>query len=395
MQIAQRKVYQDSEARDMSLQPLWNSAAAGKTSIPFRRRMRICLRAICIIACVFISFAPSHACTAFFLNDSHRMVVGKNYDWTFDEGVVIENKRGAAKSAFYMAHPLQWVSHYGSLTFNQYGQDIPCGGMNEKGLVIEVLWFQDAEYPFSDSLPQIDNMQWIQYQLDVSSSIDEIIAHDSAVTMRPMTAAAVHYFAADAQGRSCIIEYINAERHYYISDSAHPPILTNDAYARCVSLLSVSREFGGNQDIARGQGSVARFIKGAAALNKKGEQHDDPISFAENVLHRTWWPMVTKWSIMYDLGSLSIRFKTASNKKMRIISLKSFDFDCSTPIHYYDLESKGNGDITGMFHICDVEDNQRVIRSSFKKTEFLKGFSQDFLEQLADYPGTFKCDTAQ
>ena len=35
--------------------------------------------------------------------------------------------------------PASWVSKYGSVTFNQYGRELPTGGMNEAGLVVETI----------------------------------------------------------------------------------------------------------------------------------------------------------------------------------------------------------------------------------------------------------------
>ena len=61
---------------------------------------------------------------------------------------------------------ISWVSQYGSITFNQYGKEFPTGGMNEKGLVVELMWLDGTIYPQPDERPAIGVLQWIQYQLD-------------------------------------------------------------------------------------------------------------------------------------------------------------------------------------------------------------------------------------
>ena len=67
------------------------------------------------------------------------MIFGRNYDWVTGEGIVSTNLRGLQKTSLQMGDgsALNWVSNYGSITFNQYGKEFPTGGMNEKGLVVE------------------------------------------------------------------------------------------------------------------------------------------------------------------------------------------------------------------------------------------------------------------
>lgn len=47
----------------------------------------------------------------------------------------------------------------------QYGRNFPTGGMNEAGLVIELMWLDGSRYPVPDARPAVDNLQWIQYNL--------------------------------------------------------------------------------------------------------------------------------------------------------------------------------------------------------------------------------------
>jgi len=85
---------------------------------------------------------PATACTAFHAVRGGQHVVGKSYDWHTGEALVVINPRGVAKTAF-LGHladePASWVSRYGSVTFDQYGPEMPSGGINEAGLVVEVL----------------------------------------------------------------------------------------------------------------------------------------------------------------------------------------------------------------------------------------------------------------
>ena len=109
-----------------------------------------------------------------------KMVFGRNYDWMADEGMVCTNQRGLTKTSMKMpdGNTISWVSRYGSITFNQYGKEFPTGGMNEKGLVVELMWLDGTIYPQPDERPSIGVLQWIQYQLDNHASIEEVIKSD-------------------------------------------------------------------------------------------------------------------------------------------------------------------------------------------------------------------------
>ena len=108
------------------------------------------------------------ACTTFSLHQNGQIVFGKNYDWHLGRGLVIVNKRGVSKTAMpgLQDDPgeyAKWTSKYGSLTFNQYGREMPMGGMNEAGLVVELMSLSETQYPQPDARHAIKDLQWIQY----------------------------------------------------------------------------------------------------------------------------------------------------------------------------------------------------------------------------------------
>src|SRR5258705_9493536 len=120
------------------------------------------------------------ACTTFLINRDGHLVFGRNYDWVSDAGIVCTNLKGLFKTSMKTndGESISWVSKYGSITFNQYGKEFPTGGMNEKGLVVELMWLDETKYPVSDARPAVDVLQWIQYQLDNCAAIEEVIESD-------------------------------------------------------------------------------------------------------------------------------------------------------------------------------------------------------------------------
>ena len=135
--------------------------------------------ALLLLLCFPIN--QSFACTTFCLKSKGEVLFGKNYDWMVGDGLVFVNKRGVAKTSTEESNPAKWVSQYGSVTFNQYGRENPSGGMNEAGLVIELMWLDETQYPKVDSRPAVDVLEWIQYQLDNSATVEEVIKNSEKI----------------------------------------------------------------------------------------------------------------------------------------------------------------------------------------------------------------------
>src|SRR5438067_1938354 len=107
-------------------------------------------RAICLLAVLAFIPRPTRACTTFLVGDT----VGKCYDWNMGQGLVLLNPRGLDKSAMPMSptdRPARWHADHASLTFNQYGREMPNGGINEAGLVVEVMWLDETRLPPPDA----------------------------------------------------------------------------------------------------------------------------------------------------------------------------------------------------------------------------------------------------
>ena len=146
------------------------------------------------------------ACSAFF-NDGKTKYFAKNFDWGSGQGYIIKNISGQTKFAYGLrgSNQAYWTSKYGSVTFNQIGKEFPYGGLNEKGLVVEQLWMSESIY--QDNKNQtISELEWIQYQLDNYSTIDEIILNINKLTIKPI--ATIHYFIADRNGNSAVIDFV-------------------------------------------------------------------------------------------------------------------------------------------------------------------------------------------
>ncbi len=333
------------------------------------------------------------ACSTFLLKYKNQAVMGKNYDWDLEQGMVLANKRGVVKTAINYTNPAKWKSKYGSVTFNQYGHGFPTGGMNEAGLAIAIMWQDEAEFPSSDSRPEIDNMQWVQYQLDNAKTVEEVIASDTAIRIAPLSEAAIHYLVCDRNGGCAAIEYIKGKRICYLHNGMPVNVLTNSTYAESIGFLKLYRGFGGFIPLPRSNGSLERFVRIAHMVREYNpEKSGDIVKYGFEILSSVSMGDYTKWRIVYDIEKRCIYFRTESKKKIKKIDLANLNFSCETPAKAITINTGLSGDITDKFNTYTYKMNKKLIRNTFGKTYFLKGVSRDLLERVMHYPGNLKCE---
>ncbi|MBW1781923.1 MAG: linear amide C-N hydrolase [Deltaproteobacteria bacterium] len=362
-------------------------------------KRRTILLTLCIFFACFTS-QTSQACTTFSLDHNNQPIVGKNYDWHLERGLVIINKRGVSKTALEDRKKdpgpfARWISRYGSLTFNQYGRELPMGGINEAGLVVELMSLGATKYPAPDSRPALGCLQWIQYQLDSFSKVEQVIASDSHIRIHPDEGSGIHFLIADKEGNCAVIEFLNGERVYYTHETLPIKALANSTYAKSMAYLKRHKGFGGNQDMLFGSQSLDRFARAAKMLKMCDTKTQTiPIHYAFGILADVANPTIswgTKWSIVYDIQHLKVYFRTFTNKQIRFIDLHAFDLSCQAPVKVLDMNLDASGDMTDDFRDYTPQLNLDLIRHSFKETSFLRNVPDSFIEELAKYPEHAPC----
>ena len=342
-----------------------------------------------IIALLFIVAPVSflYACTTFFINKNGQMVFGRNYDWVTDVGMVCTNLKGLSKISMKTENgeTISWVAKYGSITFNQYGKEFPTGGMNEKGLVVELMWLDETKYPAADNRPAIGVLQWIQYQLDNCTSIDEIIATDKKLRISPTGTTPLHYLVADANGKVATIEFLNGKMVVHKGSDLSFPVLTNNTYDESVKSVKNSSS-NGNNSLER-FGEACKMIQQLNTNNTTKHLTD----YAFDILGEVSQGDFTKWSIVYDITNKTIHFKTNRFKQIKTISFSAFDFSCSAKAKVWDMNQKASGSVNSLFQNFNIDINKRIVETAAKESESRVSISQKNIEALWQYASGIKC----
>jgi penicillin V acylase-like amidase (Ntn superfamily) len=363
--------------------------------------MKKIISIIVFITFLLIAVSESFACSAFCQGDSTYLIAAKNYDYGFGSGLIIVNKRGMAKAAFTNDKPANWVSRYGSITFNQYGRELPNGGMNEAGLVIEVLWLNNTQYPDPDNRPALNTLQWIQYQLDNNATVEQVIASDSVVRISETGSVQVHFFTCDSTGSAAVIEFIDGKMTYHTGDDMPVKGITNNTYNDSYKYLKRYQGYGGKQPIGNRDttsevfsraASLDRFLHLADRSDNYAASNDkDPIDYAFQTLRLVKSGDRTMWSIVYDIRHRIIYYQSNLNPLRKSVNFNAFDFACSSPVMVLDINRGGRGDVTADFVEYTEAMNYDIIRTAIENTAFLRGTGDDFIRAAAAYPSSLRC----
>jgi penicillin V acylase-like amidase (Ntn superfamily) len=335
-----------------------------------------------------LQLQPAYGCSAFSFNTSQDTFVAKNYDWFrfHGHGAVFVNKRGMAKIAELLRQgsPMQWVSRYGSVTFNQIGQEFPMGGMNEAGLVVEILSLRESEQiPETDSRPALNESQWVQYQLDSYGSVSEVI--QNAPSFRVEQAfMGTHYFVCDRTGECGVFEYINHQ--LVIHSGAAMPIkaITNSTYEESMQYWSDLQKRAGKADRSSSK-SLPRFGQILEGLQNQARAETAPFDYGFNILADASKEsfLVTQWSMMYAQNNRTIEFRTRDNSELKTLSLANLDFACTSAPLMVDMQLPASQDVAPLLQPVSDQANRDLIGKNW----LLLG---DRLRTLAgDYPQKF------
>lgn len=334
------------------------------------------------------------ACTTFCLKNKGEILFGKNYDWRIGDGLVFVNKRGVSKvsTGENIANPAKWVSKYGSVTFNQYGRENPMGGMNEAGLVIELMWLDETSYPKNDSRPTLDVLEWIQFQLDTSATLEEVLKNSETVRIASDTP--LHYLVNDKNGNTASVEFLDGKLVAHAGEKLPVSALANDTYEKSWSYAKETADFGGSRALPQTESSLDRFTRAAQKtkeFEKQPKTEKEAVDYAFDILANVAQRFGTQWSIVYDQKRGKIYFRSRQSSGIKSVDIKSFDFACGSKVKIFDINSKENGDVAAKFSDYTRAANRDLIERSFNGTDFLKNVPAKARDFYADYPETFTC----
>jgi choloylglycine hydrolase len=341
------------------------------------------LTAFTVMAALMTTAQPVlEACTTFCVRAGTQVLFGRNYDFEHGDGMVLVNPAGAQKKG-YLADGPSWRSKYGSVTFNQFGRGFPMGGLNEAGVVVELMWLDDTRYPSKDARAPLTVLEWIQYQLDTAGSVQDVLASDARVRIQGQTP--LHYLVSDKTGTTATIEFLEGKLVAHQGADLPFTALANDTYAKSKAFVEERR-----RKPASGSGSLERFSRAALALPNVAASAEGATDRAFDVLANVA-QRSTRWSIVYDQTAGIIHWRTDRHAPRRFVRLADLNFSCGQDPLAIDVHTPVTGNVRSRMTPLTTAANHDLVRGSTRKTSFTRNTPEAEIAADARYGFSAVC----
>lgn len=306
----------------------------------------------CVVAFVMVLLmvpGPGRPCTSFVFKDKGTILFGSNYDNSIWPGFLFVNRKGVQKTGWEPATDgsvARWTAKYGSVTFSVAGLQLAWAGMNEAGLVMSTM-LAETKNPPPDERPPLRSSMWMQYMLDTCATVDDLVAADKNVRISQTED---HYLVADATGEVAAVEFPDGRMVVHRGKNLPYKALANQSYAEAAGAIKK-----GKTDGLRPYDSIARMSRIAGRQKKFGSPGKHPtVDMAFETLADVGIK-ATQWSIVFDVTSRVVHFRSSRNKKRRSVDLGKLDFDCGQPTGMLDVHAPLKGEISAAFKPYDPE----------------------------------------
>ncbi|MFU8784666.1 linear amide C-N hydrolase [Aliidiomarina sp.] len=264
--------------------------------------------AAAIFAAVVASPTPAEACTRLvYLGPNDTVLTGRSMDFSIDIPANLWIfPRGMERHGQVGPNSITWRSKYGSVAASSWDIATP-DGMNEKGLVANLLWLVASEYPEFDQYgdaPGLTISAWAQYTLDNFATVAEAVEFFADVPFAIVSDfipgtdkfTTVHLSLSDASGDSAIFEYIGGKLE--IHHSRDYQVMTNDPpFAEQLAIKSYWQSVPGKAFLP-GTGKAAdRFVRASYYLDMIPQTSDPQIAAA------SVFSVVRNVSVPYGIGT--------------------------------------------------------------------------------------------
>ncbi|QDT73597.1 Penicillin acylase precursor [Lacipirellula limnantheis] len=237
-----------------------------------------------LLCVLLITPSNSDACSrAVYFGKEGQTVTGRTMDWfvsDMDTNMWLY-PRGLERTSNTKT-PFNWKSKYGSVVVTIY-EGATADGMNEKGLVANLLYLAEAKYAevkSDDKRPTLPISAWAQYVLDSYATTAEAVEglRKEEFRMVPILAptgepGTVHLSISDASGDSAIFEFIDGK--LTIHHGKQYQVMTNSPiFSEQIPLANYWKAIGGSTMLPGTNRATDRFARLSYYINEATQTAD-------------------------------------------------------------------------------------------------------------------------
>jgi penicillin V acylase-like amidase (Ntn superfamily) len=301
-----------------------------------------------------IPLSEVQACTrAVYLGPEGTIITVRSMDWFNDIGTNLwAFPRGMKRDGAAGANSIQWTSKYGSV--GAAGFDVAIAdGMNEKGLVANLLYLAESEYvkPTSnDPRKPLALSAWTQYVLDNYATVAEAVEdlRKEPFYVVPMMTpdgkpGTMHLAISDATGDSAIFEYVDGK--LMIHHGREFQVMTNSPiYDQQLALTDYWQQIGGTTMLPGTNRAADRFVRASFYINAipQTSNINEAVASSFGVIRNVSVPLgittpgqpnisSTLWRTVSDQKNKRYFFESTRSPNVFWVNLADMDFAEGSP----------------------------------------------------------------
>lgn len=292
----------------------------------------------------------SYACTRLVYKGKNGLfITARSMDWKTE---IPPNlwlfPRGVERTGKVGPNSITWTSKYGSIGTTSW--DIATAdGMNEKGLVANMLWLGESTYP--EYNPKTDKnglvvSLWAQYMLDNFSTVKEAVEKfkkDRIIVVSDLIPGTemfttVHLSISDATGDNAVFEYVNGKLSVH-HDQSYNVMTNSPTFDKQLALNDYWKTIPGTEFLPGTNKAADRFVRASYYLDALPKVDNTRVAVASvfSVIRNCSVPFgistedqpnisSTRWRTVSDHKNLTYYFESTLTPNTFWVDLKKVDF---------------------------------------------------------------------
>lgn len=318
-----------------------------------------------MLTLLFASYvnSVSTACTrVVYKGPNGNIITARSMDWKDEiDANIWVLPRGIERNGEVGTSSIKWKSKYGSVIATAW--DIATAdGMNEKGLVTNVLWLVESEYPKfekNSNKAGLSIAAWAQYVLDNFATVNEAVqslkkeefAVVSSFIPGTQKFTTLHLSVSDATGDNAIFEYIGGKLVIH-HNPAYQVMTNSPVFEQQLAISKYWESIPGTSMLPGTNRAADRFRRADYYIKAIPQTEDTRVAVASafSVIRNVSVPFgisseeepnisSTRWRSVSDHKNLTYYFETVLTPNTFWVDLKKFDLSKAENVMKLDLKN--------------------------------------------------------
>lgn len=306
------------------------------------------LVALLILCMSLLGMQALWACTrVVYKGPNNTVITARSMDWKTEIPADIwVFPAGMERNGVVGPNSLVWKSKYGSVITSAF--DIASSdGMNEKGLVANLLWLVESTYPAYDGKEKgLSIAAWLQYTLDNFATVEEAVTalsrEDFVVVSSEIPGTeifgTVHMSISDPSGDNAIFEYIDGKLEIH-HDPSYTVMTNSPVFEQQLALNAYWKSIGGTTMLPGTNRAADRFVRASFYIDAIAQTDNTHVAVAGvfSVIRNCSVPLgistegqpnisSTRWRSVSDQKNLVYYFETVLTPNAFWVDFKDIDF---------------------------------------------------------------------